>query len=979
MTLGTPLSWPRIVEYLQYIKAHGIDQFIALYHRVKGRERDHLRWGDEIEYTIIKFDDEHKKVRVSLRAKDLLDALNLSPWRPEFAAYMVKGTPGTPYDDLMSYFNIVAYSMRLRYKSMCKLLRPNESLMSISFPALGAPDFTDPPAMPRPTHPDSVGRSVFYPDEAIYNGHPRFHNLVRNIRGRRGEKVAINVPIFRDQNTPSPFIETFEDAEASRAALPDHIYMDHMGFGMGLCCLQMTFHAVNEMEARWLYDQLTPITPIMVALSAATPIFRSYLSDVDSRWPIISASVDDRTPFERGLASSASDGYSKFNAIPKSRYDSTDCYIYPCSAQYNDIQLQYDEQLYQRLIAGRVDEHLARHIAHMFIRDPLHVCEERIEQDDQKSTEHFETIQSSNWMNMRFKPPPPDDPNIGWRVEFRPTEVQLTHFENAAYCCFLVLLTRMIVSNRLTFLIPISLVTENMQRAVRRDAISTQKLHFRKTLAHCWHTPDGKPCPEGHPPAEPEPEPYGNNVAEMSIDEIVNGNTDFPGLVPLMLQFLNSADVDVDTRCTVNQYLSFIQKRARGEIWTTAKWMREFVHHHSTYKKDSHVPDECIYDMMKTMDKISHGEHYEMLSCFKPKTERTELIRLLLAANPKRWICNDIMYDLFRFFDHAKLGLKLALISPRFNALVNKHFNGKSELTIWRSIEIRKEIEKRQATLFVRIGGANYKKFPLSDHLLHNKICFKDLHIEYIDHSVITFLRANQQIWDKGTTLQLDIEENFIIWHAFALRIWPMFAPNIRQLSFFDGHHLDCLRRHISQSILSDLNINSINSGRIFPDSIADDGPNATARQALSKWLHTPRSDRQPKQLTCCDSSEPPNINWITILREEFLRATTPSANYIIRFGYFEATPIEPFELMNERTKEMLTLTTEVNRCIVKRCQIGETIQWDDENSDNLSKIVFELNGNYIGQLSSPPAAGQMNEKVPLEINAGPSGQQKKK
>lgn len=43
---------------------------------------------------------------------------------------------------------------------------------------------------------------------------------------------------------------------------------------------------------------------------------------------------------------------------------------------------------------------------------------------------------------MRFKPPPPDAPEIGWRVEFRPTEVQLTDFENAAYCCFVVLLTR---------------------------------------------------------------------------------------------------------------------------------------------------------------------------------------------------------------------------------------------------------------------------------------------------------------------------------------------------------------------------------------------------------------------------------------------------------------------------------------------------------------------------------------------------------
>lgn len=46
---------------------------------------------------------------------------------------------------------------------------------------------------------------------------------------------------------------------------------------------------MNVNEARWLYDQLTPITPVLIALSAATPIFRSYLADVDSRWDIISA------------------------------------------------------------------------------------------------------------------------------------------------------------------------------------------------------------------------------------------------------------------------------------------------------------------------------------------------------------------------------------------------------------------------------------------------------------------------------------------------------------------------------------------------------------------------------------------------------------------------------------------------------------------------------------------------------------------
>ena len=49
--------------------------------------------------------------------------------------------------------------------------------------------------------------------------------------------------VFKDVNTPSPFIEKFPDVEGegAKAALPDHIYTDSMGFGMGMCCLQVTF------------------------------------------------------------------------------------------------------------------------------------------------------------------------------------------------------------------------------------------------------------------------------------------------------------------------------------------------------------------------------------------------------------------------------------------------------------------------------------------------------------------------------------------------------------------------------------------------------------------------------------------------------------------------------------------------------------------------------------------------------------------
>ena len=70
---------------------------------------------------------------------------------------------------------------------------------------------------------------------------------------------------------------------------------------MGCCCLQITFQACSVDEARRMFDALVPVAPIMLALSAASPIFRGLLSDVDCRWDVIAASVDDRTREERGI------------------------------------------------------------------------------------------------------------------------------------------------------------------------------------------------------------------------------------------------------------------------------------------------------------------------------------------------------------------------------------------------------------------------------------------------------------------------------------------------------------------------------------------------------------------------------------------------------------------------------------------------------------------------------------------------------
>ena len=46
---------------------------------------------------------------------------------------------------------------------------------------------------------------------------------------------------------------------------------------------------------------------------------------------------------------------------------------------------------------------------------------------------------------MRFKLPPPGT-DIGWRVEFRTMELQLTDFENAAFSLFTILISRVIIA-----------------------------------------------------------------------------------------------------------------------------------------------------------------------------------------------------------------------------------------------------------------------------------------------------------------------------------------------------------------------------------------------------------------------------------------------------------------------------------------------------------------------------------------------------
>jgi len=341
------------------------------------------------------------------------------------------------------------------------------------------------------------------------------------------------------------------------------------------------------------------------------------LADTDVRWNQISRAVDDRTPEELGEKPLENDRWQ----IPKSRYASNSTYISQdprLRPEYLDPDLVVDEKLKTRLVEGGMDDLLATHFAHLFIRDPIVVFAEDLEKLDLSKVDHFENLQSTNWQHMRFKPPPPGN-DTGWRVEVRPMEIQITDFENAAFSVFIVLITRAILSFDLNFYIPIQRTTENMETAHNRDAVLNDKFYFRKNVLPrrqarmngASNPPSGRNSPQ-HQPSRPT-SPFGPVEDEyelMTIDEIINGKADhiFPGLIPLVESYLDSINVDVETRCELAKYLSLIKARASGKLWTVAKWIRHFIREHKEYKFDSVVTEGMTYDLLKAVERITAHE-----------------------------------------------------------------------------------------------------------------------------------------------------------------------------------------------------------------------------------------------------------------------------------------------------------------------------------------------------------------------------------
>ncbi|GMM38762.1 glutamate--cysteine ligase [Saccharomycopsis crataegensis] len=631
LSLGTPLSFTEGEKHVEHVHTRGIADLIKSFKINYDRSNEKFLWGDELEYMLINFNREKKTATLDVEHDYILSNFDEGTekyktkcvpndilYHPEYGRFMVEATPLRPYDgDSISDFLYVEKNMAARRKIMIDEIidvdgdttNTHQEVIPLSitaFPIMGTKEFTNKVYEAN----GQASHSLFLPDQII-NRHARFPTLTKNIRTRRGSKVAINVPIYPDTHT-QPLDEIdhnipkrdlfFEDSEPFLgAAKPGHIYMDSMGFGMGCSCLQVTMQAPNIDASRYLYDSLLPITPILLSLSAATPIFKGTLADQDVRWNVISNAVDDRTPLERDVKPMENhqdiggvrpDRRDNLQPIDKSRYDSISSYLGDYDHEtksyknfkksFNDLPLPINQSVLDRLTkeSDYFDEVMAQHFAHLFIRDPLVVFSEKITDGDSYNDDHFQNIQSTNWQTLRFKPPTAhhhgclsDTP--GWRVEFRPLEIQITDFENAAYSVFLILLSKAILKYKPNFYIPISLIDENMITAHKRNSLGDDKFWYRFKDSNDWD--------------------------RLSINEIINGNSQFIGLIPLVEKYVSLTfnDVaDAQQLEAVSFYLKLIAYRASGKIPTLASYIRQFVMQHPDYKHDSIVSHDINYDLL---------------------------------------------------------------------------------------------------------------------------------------------------------------------------------------------------------------------------------------------------------------------------------------------------------------------------------------------------------------------------------------------
>ncbi|KAM0688133.1 glutamate--cysteine ligase [Conglomerata obtusa] len=642
-------------------------------------------------------------------------------------------------------------------------------------------------------------------------------NNFKNI-SNADSKTSKNHNNSKDDNTIDNNFE--EMLKNDKKVLPGYIRIDSMGQGMGCCCLQLTIQASYMSEARMLYDMLGSLCPLFLRLTRATPISQGFLLATETRWDMLEFSVDCRTDTERGCSytlsgsdtsntindinNSANSNYSNNNnsnnsnsnnnnnnnissnnktcLIKKSRFSSIDMYISEDERNlkmYNDLHVCLHKNSYNILKKNGVDDRMARHVASLFIRDPILVYktddmindtknsiitendsskkrkvdnnnlssdtnnkitnsetnnsisndvtedgiinvtndnishannvfkkngtnnnnnvndvtnnnndvtngsvesvsnknysyDEIVKNNEKFYTDDFENIQSSNWRSMRFKLPTQNGnlQESGWKVEVRPMEIQPTAFENSAYTIFVVLLSKAIISYKINFYLPLSLVDENFRRANllcysegeyrKRLGKDRGLFYYRKNIFNSGEAEIGEGTIEeifmgsNYKENKNIENKYNENKSTEStenkniennenknIENKYNENkstentsnenqstestenkkneknniestNNYEGIFNIVKRFVDE-NCEENEKEDIKRYLNFIKERITGNLMSVSDFMRKFVITHEEYKNDAVASENILDELIDTIKKVTEENSIEYL------------------------------------------------------------------------------------------------------------------------------------------------------------------------------------------------------------------------------------------------------------------------------------------------------------------------------------------------------------------------------
>lgn len=580
------LTYQESRKFQRMLKANAARQLARLLAKfenfVKSAD-DALCFGTELECHLLKrVELGHKDVySVYIDSKPLMAEINEKfpeiEVKEEYSAWMIEFIPKAPFKRFLSLNEIRAHFKQLHviadfYKDRLTLLPGLSVLPHIGTANYFLPDSKTPGTLAQRAELNPHSNSDFFLDSTITK-HSRFRTFTANTRLRRGQKPEIILPILQDKSTP-----------ASKFRL------DHFGFGMCNTALQITYSCRDLSQARFAHDMLHVISPFMLVFSSSTFAASHHLLDLDNRFVMIEQSTDDRKPTE-------------LPALDKTRYSTINYYISDSpklKRRHNNKQKVANYAFYKLLkkhlkakgskLAN--DKRLLLHFAYLFVRDYLIVFPERLVEDYEDDSLDFEAIQSSNWNDMRLKPPSSYDSGLGWLLEFRCMDAPLTEIEKSLLTFMTTLFFRVVIDPRLdiNFYIPMTCVDENFRRAFTRDSTTKQRFFFRRHFC---------PLVTGYVNSE--------EVVELTLAEFWEGTPTFAGMKALFALFiqLNEKELAQQSQEQGEPIVDLIWKvhafygaRAAGKLETAPNFFRKFIFGHQAYGGDSYIDDRITTDVI---------------------------------------------------------------------------------------------------------------------------------------------------------------------------------------------------------------------------------------------------------------------------------------------------------------------------------------------------------------------------------------------